>query len=186
LLEEVNMEFRYQSEAVSPQGLDDLINEKSRIGWELHGVYSERSDRSNSESSDRSKYRVLFKVPCEELELMASFAREKNRGAEQKRVAEALLKDLRGLGVPGFQVGKLGEGEGELSVTFGESASAEVKVQESGIWVGKDKRNGKNLAFAAASGLFFPEKGKESEGTKNLASKTALAVLVAEILEAMK
>src|ERR1019366_4668386 len=113
--EEVTMDFRYQSlewqfpaepSTTTQQSLDDLINEKCRIGWALHGMYAE--------SADGSKYRLLFRIPCPERVALARFAREAKEefGAERKCAAEGLLEDLLGLnGVWGLTVAKSEEGE---------------------------------------------------------------------------
>ncbi len=174
--------FRAEPSTRTQQSLDDLINERSRVGWELYGVYAE--------SLDGSKYRLLFKAPCPEREarkLLAHCAPETELSFQQarKQAAKELLKDLFDLnGVLGLTVEKSEGKEDVLTVDLvGKKEGVAVKINDAGNLVlrkssGSDK--GVPLWFNSLDGVLEPE---EKEG---LVPQTALGVFVNQILNEMK
>jgi hypothetical protein len=160
--------------------LDDLINEKSRAGWELYGVYAE--------SPDGSKYRVLFKVPCPEREMLAAFARDNGQTFPDgiKRAAEQLLQDLLGLnGTSGFVVQPAEAGRVYVALGHvGSAVSAEVVAKDGAIWIVRGKGGTEiPLWFNSAHGGLEPKDSAKKDG---LVSQTALGVLVELVLKEMK
>jgi len=199
--------FRAEPSTTTQQSLDDLINAKCLIGWELYGVYAE--------SADGSKYRVLFRVPCPERERLAQFAWDTGHAfqAARKQAAEALLADLIRLhGVLGLRVTKLsGSGKGaEVEHDFSAKGAAVIIDSTGAITIRTGIRPGATpevpLWFNSASGVLEPVVEREktqatlspavqgvgvlepedSAKAKGLGSQTALGVLVDAILTAMK
>ena len=191
------MDFRYQSLVWSsdpkprveksdeePQSLDDLINARCRAGWELQGVYPE--------STDGSKYRLLFRMPCEAWKLLADFAR-KNGGtvdkAAEAQAAKALLKDLCSVMEGSGFSATAREQEDDVVVTGPGRLQATVEILEHGSIVLTTISPGKGqpttrvpLAFNPARAALEPE----ATETNPPVPRSALDVLVAEILAPRK
>jgi hypothetical protein len=155
-----------------------LLNEKCRAGWELYGVYA---------ASDGSEYRVLFKIPCPERELLDSFAREtalslQRLKNERQRVARALLKDLSALdGVLGLTVRESAKDARTVSHAGTGEKSAEVKIDDDGKFLVQEREV--PLWFNSDDGILEPE---DSAKTKGGVPQTALSVLIGQILARIK
>lgn len=169
--------FRAEPSTTSRQGLDDLINEKIRHGWELQGVYPE--------SVDGSKYRLVFRVPCRERGILAGAAKLLDlRFSSQKEAASrGLLDELLKLnGVCQLQVKKDGEDGLLVGMSGGTAVGVAIPNGSNSIYIGSRRGEGKEvpLAFNGVDGVLEPA----DSGARD-AGHTALSVLVGEIVKLM-
>ena len=172
-----NPRFRGKVETRT-QGLDEVINEKCRAGWELEGLFSK--------DADRRRYRLLFKIPAPELEMMSSFAKEMGPDflLQREQAAEALLQALVDFdGQAGFRIQRLGIRR--VVVFLGGCPSVSVKRSDGRVCIVElgDGLREIPLTYEPASGLLEPVRAAESTG---VAPQTALCALIGEILNTIR
>jgi len=172
-----NLRFRGKVETRT-QGLDEVINQKCRAGWELVGLYPE--------NTGRRRYRLLFKIPAPELDIMSGFAKEMGHEfhSQREKAAEVLLQALLGLdGQAGFRVQRLGNLR--VVVFFGNCPSVSVKRSDGRVCIveiGGGLRE-VPLTYDPASGLLA---ARPAESTGVASVQTALCVLLAEIVNTIR
>jgi hypothetical protein len=77
------------SDKVPSEDLAQFIEERDREGWELFSVHLENTTGSH--------YRLVFRKPAPELDLLAELAGAPTKEVAKKEAADALLKDLLAL-----------------------------------------------------------------------------------------